>query len=159
MNDEILERIAVALEKMAGMTPEQEVEVPTETQWPLFVPAHIQPLKDRDEIKARLKELGEKFNPKARTYTLKAQLQWAEKQAEAPAETESAPAEIEEEVPAEIEDAPAEVPTAEEVKAKLMDFVRTNGKDRAVAILKKFGAQKLSDISEENRAAFVEQLS
>ena len=146
MNDEILERIAVALEKMAGMTPEQEP--PAE-----IAPAHIQALKERDEIKARLKELGEKFSPRARTDFLKAKLQWAEKQAEAPAE-------IEEEVPAEIEEeVPAEVPTAEEVKARLMDFVRTNGKDRAVAILKKFGAKKLSDISEENRAAFVEQLS
>ena len=137
MNDELLERIAVALEKMAGMTPEQEEPAQ-------IVPAHIEAQKERDEIKARLKEMGEKFSPRARTDTLKAQLQWAEKQADAPAETE---------------EAPAEVPTAEEVKVKLMDFVRTNGKDRAVAILKKFGAQKLSDISEENRAAFVEQLS
>ncbi len=53
---------------------------------------------------------------------------------------------------------PGPVPTVEQVRSKGIEAFRKYGKEAVVAILKKYGASRMSAIAEKDRAAFLADL-
>ena len=78
----------------------------------------------------------------------------------APASTVPASATSAPTTPASATPAPATsaVPTLEAVRAKGIEVVRKLGKDTVAALLKEFGVSGMSDLAEQDRAAFLARL-
>lgn len=53
----------------------------------------------------------------------------------------------------------AEVPSAEDVTAAAKAYSAKNGRDALVAIVEKYGAKQISGIAEDQRQAFIDEVS
>lgn len=53
----------------------------------------------------------------------------------------------------------AEVPSAEDVTAAAKAYAAKNGRDALVAIVEKYGAKQISGIAEDQRQAFIDEVS
>lgn len=79
----------------------------------------------------------------------------AKEEKKAPAEEKKTPPAEEKKVPAD----DGKVPDLDDVIAALQGYMKTNGRDDAVALLTKYDAKRASDIPEDKRAAFIKETS
>ena len=149
-----LDRMIELLEKLAACPKAPAQEAPA----PKPEPTTTVEMCERDQIKAELDRMGIAYNGRYGTDRLAKILE----EAKAPEQDEEEIIDAEFTMDPE-EEAPAPplspIPTVEDLKPGLVEYVRMNGKDAAVELLAKFGASKLSDLNAEGRLGLEEALA
>jgi len=136
--NELSSRVAADVAEQSAPSPAAETQEPESEPEP---PAEDSEL-DRDQLKARLTELGVEFSDRARTPTLVSLLAAAEREAESAPEPEPP--------------APTEEFTRDQVLEALKAYAAEHGNDAVKAILAEHGkSATVTDMDKANYAAVI----
>jgi len=164
----LIERFVVAVEEMAAAKVANdeadrekivEVEISeSETLEKMQLLGRLKELgiNSREELKKKLTEYGVMYRNREADKTLLQRLEdyLKTRATEKPAEVATEkPAEVATEKPAEVA---AEKPTIFEVRAILKDYVMAYGEEKAMTLLKKFGGESCTKLSEVSETKYVD---
>lgn len=167
MIEEILVRIAVALEKivetgeapvLVGAPEDKPVEGPKVSgPTPILEPTDAQREAERISLKAQLRERGIKFKEAARTDTLRALLDAATRKPVDPLEDTPPVASVPTAATPPVQTEQPATVTIEAVRDALIALSNAETRDIALGVLKKVGkVDKITLLPEEDRAKVVE---